>query len=105
MSQCINRRMLRRQTAGLLLLACLFSGTVHAWYQPYGYAPYSLYEDYAPGFGYYGYMQPRWQLHGHISRYGDYRIDLNVQGLSRYDMYRAWLMYQQLKLYRQLYAR
>jgi len=97
----------------LVLTACLcmFTGTSNAWYQAPPYLPYAQpyvggpwsylgNQGYAPG--YYGYIQPRVYIHGRINRYGDYRMDMMIRGLSRKDIDQAWLWYDYMK-YRRYY--
>jgi len=94
----------------LVLIACLcmFTGTSSAWYQaapyppyaqPYAGGPWPYYgnQGYAPG--YYGHVQPRISIRGRINRYGDYRMDMKIRGMSTQDMYQAWLWYNYLREY------
>jgi len=106
----------------LLVVRVLSAEPVVAGYPGYGYAPY--YQHYSqtpyPYFGgagtgigtrqgfrpelrsspaqsYYGYRQPpRWLIRGRINRFGDYRVDIKLRGISQYDMYRAWLLYNSM---------
>jgi len=74
------------------------SETVRAWYPSTpDYQDWPYYGGYGVTPGYYGRVSPRILMHGKISRYGDYRIDMHVSGLNRYQMYQAWLWYNYLK--------
>lgn len=81
--------------AGLLLMPA----AGQAWYQPYpvpsGYRGWSQPHPAWGGnyHGYTGYGQPRWAIRGRISPYGDYRFDVKLRGVSKYDIYKAWLLY------------
>jgi len=84
----------------LTLLLVLLAMPALAWYpnytyRPYPYAspPYQYYSNtqFAPG--YYGYTQPSWYVRGRMNRYGDYRVDVKLRGISQHDMYQLWLLY------------
>jgi hypothetical protein len=49
----------------------------------------SGYSDYP---GYYRRGWPQWYIRGRVNRFGDYRLDIKLRGISHYDMYRAWLL-------------
>jgi hypothetical protein len=97
----INKTKLFAVLAGLSLLQ-----TAHAWYPSSAYQPYSPYfangpwhgygnYGYAPG--YRGYVQPRIHIRGHINRYGDYWMNFRISGISKQDIYTAWLWYNYLQ--------
>jgi len=72
-----------------------------AWYPSApGYQDWPYYNGYGVTPGYSGRVTPRIFMHGKISRYGDYRVDMHVSGLNRYQMYQAWLWYNYLKYLR-----
>ena len=87
--------------AAVLLLLPL---TASAWYPVYSY-PGFFAEPYP---GYYGvpyatggwpggsvYLRPRAYVHGYIDRFGNFRLDIKLRNISRYDLYQAWLWYLQ----------
>lgn len=80
-----------------------------AWYPGNSFgAPYHGPDPYGPGVypynawpgalrGYYsGYARPRMYMRGYIDRNGQYRFDIKLRNISQYDLYNAWLLYQQL---------
>lgn len=86
---------------------CL-SHSVHAWYPQSAYQTYAPYYSsgpwpaygnfgYAPG--YRGYVEPRIHIRGRINRYGDYWMNFRISGISKQDMYTAWLWYNYLQQY------
>ena len=89
----------------VLAVLCMMQ-TAYAWYLSPGYQPYSPYfangpwpgygnYGYAPG--YRGYAQPRIHIRGRINRYGDYWMNFRIRGISKQDMYTAWLWYNYLQ--------
>lgn len=75
------------------------------YYQPYQQMPYPYFTGPRPRLGpgprlgsvrNYGYAQPKWSVRGRVNRFGDYRIDIKLRGVSQYDMYRVWLLYNSM---------
>jgi len=77
------------------------------YYQPYAHTPYPYFARPYPRFGprpypgtarWYGYAQPKWSIRGRVNRFGDYRVDVKLRGISQQDMYHAWLLYNSMGL-------
>jgi hypothetical protein len=102
--------MQKRVLTGLLLMMLMFLPSLTmAWHPgfpsrapyygpyPYGSGMYPYYEG--PGVlrGYhFNYARPRMYMRGYIDRNGEYRFDVKMRNISQYDLYNAWLLYQQL---------
>jgi len=106
----------RTVAVSALVLLMLAPGRIYAWYRDYPYAPY--YQPYVqtpypyfaepyPRFGrwwgprsrsarWYGYAQPKWSIRGRVNRFGDYRVDVKLRGISQQDMYYAWLLFNSM---------
>jgi len=100
----------------LVILTLSSSGYVFAWqqgypnvyapyYQRYSQIPYPYFTGPRSRFGpgprpgsvrSYGYAQPKWSVRGRVNRFGDYRVDIKLRGVSQYDMYRVWLLYNSM---------
>jgi len=114
------RKWIQPAVATMLVIFMLSPGRVFAWqqgypnvyaphYQPYSQMPYSYFtgpgsrigprSGSVPGPGSvrgYGYTQPKWFIRGRVNRFGDYRIDVRLRGVSQQDMYYAWLLYNSM---------
>ena len=68
-------------------------------YYPYAgnYLPYwrTFRPQYYPPYAYPFYSAPQWSARGFVNPYsGEYHINVKVRNISRYDMYRIWLLYR-----------
>ena len=105
-----TRKWIQPATITILVIGMLLPLRVFAGYPEYAYMPY--YQPYSqvpyphftrpgssPGYGSpqglrrYGYTKPQWYVRGRVNRFGDYRVDIKLRGLSQRDMYYAWLLY------------
>ena len=69
-------------------------------YQPYSYPyvgrPFPYYAGPGGLQGHYsGYAKPRIYMRARVNRYGDYRFDIKLRGVSQYDLVKAWWLLQQ----------
>jgi len=93
-------------SAAVLVMMLLLPVQLMAWYPNQYYQPYSRPYPHpymkmphsnfytGPGWQHYRYRKPQWMVRGRINRFGGYYFEVKLRGVSQYDLYRAWLLYQ-----------